>query len=143
MHIAGLLAFLLWQAASAQGQSNPNAAPHSAQMGPARAHSGVLTFHVTARKVILDVIALDLHGGPVRGLTPADLKITYSAERDSDRHQRAAAPAIAPISGPQVTCGITRGRAPRGGDAQWARTRAHVRASMEIFALQSGKSEIP
>jgi hypothetical protein len=119
MHIAGLLAVLLLQAASAQGQSNPNAATHSAQMEPTQAHAGVLTFRVTTREVILDVIALDPQGGPVHGLAPADLKVTYSAERDSarrQRHQQAAAAAIAPITGlhladpntPQLSAAGTR-----------------------------------
>ncbi|HTW49760.1 MAG TPA: PA14 domain-containing protein [Acidobacteriaceae bacterium] len=104
MRAAVVVAVLLTSAPAAP-QSNSGASqqgrpsPQSTAIQPTRAESGVLTFHVTTREVILDLIALDAHGGPVADLTGAELQVSYSSGDSPDRkHPYRPAPEIAPIT---------------------------------------------
>lgn len=99
MHVLALSAVLLTPFAFVHAQLNPGVSPSlpppSAATQPSQAESGVLTFRVTSREVVLDVIALDRHGTPVSDLTQADLRVSYAEEH----HRGSTMPQeIAPIT---------------------------------------------
>ncbi len=101
--VAALFAALVLPSASAQAQENPGAsqAPETVAIHPTQADSGVFTLHITAREVVLDLIALNGHGGPVPNLTGTELQVSYSGIGDQSRKHRhvpATQPQIAPIS---------------------------------------------
>jgi hypothetical protein len=103
MQIVAFLVGLLLPSAHAQMQSNPSTSQtaESATIQPTQTDSAVFTFHITTREVILDLIALNLHGGPVPNLTDNELQVSYSADGDQarkHRHGPATQPQIAPIT---------------------------------------------
>lgn len=77
--MAGLFTSLLQAALIAQIQSSPERSetPQSAAIPPTQTDTGALTFRLTTREVVLDLIALDEHGGPVSDLTSTELQISY------------------------------------------------------------------
>ena len=78
MFSALLLTVLLFPATSPQDQ-RPLPQPQSSSRQPAPDESGPLTFRVTTREVLLDLIALDNHDHPILNLNPADLQVSVSA----------------------------------------------------------------
>jgi hypothetical protein len=107
MRVAAFVAVCLLISAPALTQTNPgdSQGSQSTAVEPAHADSGVLTFHVTTREVILDVIALGPRGGPVADLTGAELQVSYSAgDAPARKHLRepAAGPEIATIASLRV-----------------------------------------
>ena len=75
--------------------------PQSGASQPSHADSGVLTFHVTTREVILDLIALNGHDGHVPDLADTELQVSYSANNDAapkHHHGRAPQQRIAPVT---------------------------------------------
>ncbi len=108
MLLAPLAALLFLQpapvpaTAAEQQSTSPATAP---DLQPSPSDTGLLTFHITTREVILDLIALDLHSRPVLDLAPAELQITDTTPPEPGRkhHHGQAAPAqIAPITSLRV-----------------------------------------
>ena len=103
MQVAAFLAVLLLPPAPAPTQSNASAsqATESATIEPTQADSGAFTFHVTTREVVLDLIALNGHGGAVPDLTDTELQVSYSGGGDQarkHRHGPDTQPQLAPIT---------------------------------------------
>jgi hypothetical protein len=103
MQAGAFLAVLLLASAPAPAQSNPSDSqtPESATIQPTQAESGVFTFHVTAREVLLDLVVLNEHSGPVHDLTATELQVFYSGDGDQARRHRqgpVTQPQIAPIT---------------------------------------------
>jgi hypothetical protein len=94
MRVAAFLAVLLLPSVPGHVQSNPGASqtPRSVAIQSRQADSGVFTFHVTTREVVLDMVALDQHGGPVVGLTAPELEVYYSADELTQKHHHGHAP---------------------------------------------------
>ena len=93
---------LLVASAHSQTQSNPgdSQTPQPATVQPAQTDHGAFTFHVTTREVVVDLIALSVHAGPVSDLVPADLQVSYSGTDPARKFHLGHAPRlqIAPIT---------------------------------------------
>jgi hypothetical protein len=103
MQVAAFLAVLLLASAFAPAQSNPGAsqAPEPPVIEPAQENSGGFTFRVTTREVVLDLVVLNEHSGPVHDLTVTELQVFYSGDGvQARRHHQGPVtqPQIAPIT---------------------------------------------
>src|ERR1700684_3348207 len=89
-----LLAALLFQTAPPQDQTQT---PVPESQPPTQSESGLLTFHVTTREVIVDVIALDGHNRPIADLQPAELQVFDQSPDETSHHKhRRAEPETPP-----------------------------------------------
>jgi hypothetical protein len=59
----------------AQDRAPASQQPAGTELQPTQSDSGLLTFHITTREVVLDVIAVDGHNRAVTDLKPAELQI--------------------------------------------------------------------
>ncbi len=95
---------------AADSQSSPSSATQQSTASdaqPTRSDTGLITFHVTTREVLLDLIALDRGSRPVLDLKPADLRITEaplaeSGKKHRHRHAPALEQEVAPITSLRV-----------------------------------------
>jgi hypothetical protein len=89
-----LLAALFLQTAPPQDQTQT---PVPESQPPTQSESGLLTFHVTTREVIVDVIAVDGHNRPIVDLQPAELQVFDQSPDETSHHKhRRAEPETPP-----------------------------------------------